>query len=206
MSPQLRELLERGRAVLAGPARALRTNRGWLEATVLVVCALAALGSWGHASHERATALRAQALELEGRTVRVRQILSAFTPADSVERDWWRASELALAGLASSTPDPLGVSRQIALRAEESGVASITMRLVGADTASAFPTSQVGSWVLSPGERGLGLDFTGRWDQVIGLIGSLPPQVDIASLQLSADGGLIRARLVLVTRHLQRPG
>lgn len=197
----LREGLARARAGLAG-------HRGWVEGGVLTLCALLALLAWGRAAHEESRELQAQAREMEAIRARMDAIRDGFVPAAPPESLLWRESETAIASLSRSrSPDPLAVSRLVALRAEESGLSNVRIRLIGADSAAAFPTTAVGPFVMSPGERAIGIEFTGRWDTVIGLIGSLPTEVEIGHLELVAlPGDAMRARLVLLTRHLQRAG
>jgi hypothetical protein len=193
--------LERLRARLDPLLAAARTHRFWIECSTLTLLGLVAALSSGLAALERAEALRERTAE----TGRVRRAMVRWTtelhPPTPRESLAWRESERMLLALGVEAEEPLSLARLISQRAEEVGVADVRIRLASGDSLVTPPPLEAGSVVVESGPHGLVVDFSGSMSEVIGFLGSLPPQVRVGSMRVTAEDPGVRASVVLLARR-----
>lgn len=193
--------LERLRSRLDPLLASARAHRFWLECSTLTLLGMVAALSWGLAAMERAETLRERTAEME----RVRRAMARWTtelhPPTPHESLAWKQSERMLLSLGAEAEEPLSLARLVSQRAEEVGVADVRIRLASGDSVAAPPPLDAGSVVVEFGPQGLVVDFSGSMSEVIGFLGSLPPQVGVASMRLTAQDPGVRASVVLLARR-----
>ena len=174
-----------------------RARRFWIKCGVVGIVTVGATATLGRAAIARTTAMREVAASLElvrGGLERWR--LDGVLP-DTSEHAIWETSARSLAALDSTAADPLLVARRVADRADRVGVEELSIRMAATDTLAAGPPLQVGRWTVAPVEAGLVVEFTSGIGEVVSLLGALPPQVEVAGLQISGVGDALRTTVAL---------
>jgi hypothetical protein len=202
---------EKLRAALSGYAERLRpaaafarTHRFWVECASVTLGGVLVAFAVGHAALGRTEALEARAAGLEAAAAnldRWRADLQPPTPAESLA---WRESERTLASLGGDDVGALPVARLVARRAAEVGIEGLRVRLLAPDSVATMESAAVGAWTMEPSGEGLTVEFEGGVGDIVGLLGALPPQASLDRLVLEPRGDALAARLVLLTRRIQR--
>lgn len=202
MKLDLRPALAAARLRLAPALAFLRARRFWVESAAVTLAVAVAAYLVGASAQGRAAALEREAARLEqvgGAMDRWVRELQPPTPQESVA---WRESEEALARLGGQAVTPLAVSHLLAQRAEEVGIRNLGIRLASEDSVTVPVPVSVGRWEVRAGDAAVVAEFSGDWASVIGFLGVLPPQVEVADVRVSEAEGRLRARFLLLTRHV----
>lgn len=202
MKEKLRAALADASARLEPALVFLRAHRFWAECALVTVLGMVAAFSFGWAALGRARAVEARTADLarvEGSFDRWEAELQPPTPQESVT---WRASTAALRALGAEATRPLALARLVAQRAEEVGIGDVSIRLLPTDSVTAFEPVELAGWRVEPAGEGLLVEFHGQVGDVVALLGSLPPQAAVGSVQLAPEEGALRARLVLLARQI----
>jgi hypothetical protein len=97
----------------------------------------------------------------------------------------------------SAAAEPLLLARRVAGRAERVRVADLSIRMASGDSLAAGPPLQAGGWTVTEGETGLLVEFTSGIGEIVSFLGALPPQVEVAGIDVSAAGDALRTRMAL---------
>lgn len=193
LETSLRAHLDRLRPLVA----AARARRFWIKCAVVAGLALTATGTLGHSALARSAAVQDEAARLEEvRAGLERWRLDGVLPT-AAEVALWRSSESSLAGLSPAASEPLLVARRVADRADRVSVSNLSIRMTPSDSLAAGPPLQLGGWVVESGETGLLVEFESSIGAVVSFLGALPPQVEVAGLQVTGQGERLRSQVVL---------
>lgn len=200
--------LQPGIDAAAGAARRvmayLGEQRFWVQLGGMTLLALSTLGIVGRSAYARAAAFDGESARLAA----IENGLDRWTgnvvwPAPE-ETATWRESETFFRVLGNSSVAPLTLANQIARRGEEISRAEVRIRLTSPDTAYIPPPERIGEWMLTSGRAALVVEISGTWSAIISFLGALPPQVEVAGLQLSAPDERASMRLLLLSRELSQ--
>jgi hypothetical protein len=199
VAERLARIQGRGRA-LAGWTRA----RGYeLAAALMLALGLGAVAASGLASTARTRALRAEAARLERLREPLARWQAAPHSASSAETAEWETSRREVEALAPRSAEPLALTRLVAARAAEVGVAELHVRLLERDSVDGVRSAARGSWTIDTGAAALRVGFRGSMGEVIGFLGSLPPHLAVAELTvLPASNGAVQVDARLLTRRV----
>lgn len=203
----MKDALRAALATLRARARLVlgfaRQHRFWVECGAVATVALLAAIAVGVAALMRTSELERQiaALEqIEAGLDRWETELQRPAPQESLS---WRQSEQTLQRLAATTSEPLSIARLVAQRGEEVGIRGMTIRVVEAADAAPLAQAQGGPWSVRSGGTGLQVEFDGDMSDVVGFLGTLPPQAVVSTLQLAPQGEVLQATVVLLTRLVE---
>jgi hypothetical protein len=202
LEASMRAQLDRLKPLVA----AARARRFWIKCAVVSVIALAATGTIGRSALARSAVVRDEADRLEQVRAGLEQWrLEGILPSPA-EVDLWHSSEASLAALSPAAAEPLLVARRVADRADRAGVSDLAIRMSTSDSLAAGPPLQVGSWTIETADTGLIVEFESSIGQIVSFLGALPPQVEVAGLQVSGRGERLRSRVDLrLLRALEQP-
>lgn len=197
MNPQLKASflaqLDRLRPLVA----AARVRRFWIKLVVVTGLAILAAGTLGRSALARSATVRAEAAELaKARAGLERWRRDGILPT-AAEVELWRTSEASLAGLSPEASEPLLVARRVAGRAERVGVSGLSIRMAEIDTLAEGPPLQIGRWAVEAGAVGLIVEFDSSVGKVVSFLGALPPQVEVAGVQITGSDDHLHTRVVL---------
>jgi hypothetical protein len=184
---------------------AARARRFWIKCGLVCLLAMGATGTLGRSALARTAALRGEAARLDEVRAGLERWRREGVIASDAEIVHWRASAVSLASMDSAAAEPLLVARRVAGRAERVRVADLSIRMASGDTLGAGPPLQMGSWTVSAGETGLLVEFTSGVAEIVSFLGALPPQVEVAGIDVSAAGDALRTRLALRLLHAEGP-
>lgn len=182
-----------------------KLHRFWFESAGVTLIALLVLAAIGIIALRRASGWDEQARRLRAIDEQMSALASGFQPADSVEASEWRASETALARLAAESMDPLATASLIAARAEEVGIYSTRVSLVSNDTIEIPGNVVSGAWTAESQATTILVEFVDDLGATARFVGVLPPSVEVASVSLAPEDGLLRSRLRLIARSIAGP-
>lgn len=203
MSASTDEILASLRAGGRATAAWIKAHRARIEIAAPSVAALLAIYLIGASSLSAAARYREETRRLAEVGATLEHWLDQLQPPTPAESANWLQSEQAIREIGDEGTDATSVARIVALRAEESGITGLNLRLLRADSISAPPAVQVGRWSIASGSSAVAADFTGDWSSVIGFLGSLPPQVEVSEIEVQpSDDFLVHARVVLLARAI----
>jgi hypothetical protein len=196
--------LERAGAAGRAVADWSRSHRFGLESTLMLALVLCAATASGVASVARAHGLHAERERHEALDGRLRGWEAAPRSPTPAERADWAASEREVERLARPGSEPLTLAKVVAERAREVGIAGVHIRLVERDSAGPVDRTDRDTWDVETGETALRVGFRGGMDQVVGLLGSLPPYVTVSELRVrpGEDGGPPSVEASLLARRV----
>jgi hypothetical protein len=170
--------------------------------TLLLGSSLVAVGDAGR---ERAALHQAESARIEAVATALDLWEASFQPPVPGEAAAWRESEAILRGFAPPRVHPLALANLLAGRGEEVVRGEVRIRLARADTVYVPPAVALGPAVLATGGSAFSLEVEGGWSSIVGLLGSLPPQVEVAGVQLSSSDRRVRAGMLVLSRELLEP-
>lgn len=186
------------RSAGASTASHLRAHPAWLLSGALVILALLSAYSVGRSSMAAAARHDAEARRLSAVSAGVDRWTDRIQAAAPAESALWLESERALGAITSAGTDPTTIARLVAGRAEEAGITNLGLRLVDPDSVSPPPPLDVGEWRIRPGHSAVNASFAGDWSAIMGLLGSLPPQVAVGRVEVEPGPGSSRRASVLL--------
>ena len=186
------------RARLEAVGEAARARSFWIVLPLTTLAVVGVAGVTGSAALTRAESWRARAAELRATSATVetwREELVEPPPAESAA---WGRSRRAARGLGIEPGDRIALMQVVAQRAEELGLADVSVGFVDADTLELETFREVGDAVFDAAPYALQLRVRAGYEAVGSLIGSLPPPVAVHRLRLSRDDQGVTAALTLV--------
>jgi hypothetical protein len=203
MSGPVDEILASLRAGYRVAAAWIGAHRERIEVAAPSIAALLAIYLIGASTLSAAARYREETLRLAEVEASVEHWLERLQPPTPAESANWLQSEQAIREIGDQGADATTVARIVALRAEESGITGLNLRLLRGDSVSVPPAVQVGRWSIAAGSSAVAVDFAGDWSSVIGFLGSLPPQVEVREIEVRPTADfLVRARVVLLARAI----
>ena len=176
---------------------AARARRFWIKCGLVCLLAVGATGTLGRSALARTDALRAEAAQLEEVRAGLERWRLEGVIATGAEVELWRSSAVSLASMDSAAAEPLLNARRVAGRAERVRVTDLSIRMASGDTLASGPPIQVGRWTVTAGETALLVEFTSGVGEIVSFLGALPPQVEVAGVDVSAAGDALRTRMAL---------
>ena len=179
-----------------------RENRFWVEIGVITILGAFAAFSYGYAALSRASALRAQAADLTRVESAFSRWESELEPPNPAETRLWRESDESVRSLRRGVVRPLMIAQTLARRAEQVGITDLRIGLLSSDSVPDIGTIERGGLSVDPLEEGLHVGFQGSMADVVALLGVLPPQATVASIQSTGADGALQVDMVLVMREV----
>lgn len=187
----------------------LKSQRGrividpyWARLVGLTIVATATFIVVARSSERKATEYRREIVRLQRVQAEVDRWVASVEWPTPEETESLSQSEAIFARLDAYQLQPLALANQISQRSEEIGSGDIQIQLVAPDSAYVPPAQQVGNWTVTPGEIALAVTYTGDWNSVIGLLAALPPQVEIAGMELQTGDGVVTLEMMLLSREI----
>ncbi len=179
---------------------AARTRSFWIVLPVATLGVIGVAGVVGTTAMLRADAWRVRTNEIgaTGQTVEAwREDLVEPPPAESAA---WERSRRAVRGLGIEGADRIALMQEVAQRAEDLGLGTVSIAYVAADTLGIEVFREVDGVLFDPAPYALHVRVRAGYDGAASFIGSLPPQVEVHRLRMTReeDGGGILTDLVLV--------
>lgn len=203
MKERLDDLRAASLAYLRSSGAWIAAHRPWVEWGVLSVMGLIAAYAVGTSAQSAAATYDLEADRLLAVRVGLDRWTSQLQPAAPAESVAWIESERAVRTIDAEGADPTTIARIVAARAEEAGITDLAMRLLRPDELAPPPPLEVGTWSISTGGSGIGVEFIGDWAAVIGFLGSLPPQVEVGRVSVTPGPELLlRAHVTLLARRV----
>lgn len=197
MNPRLEASLRPHLDRLRPLVDAARARRFWIKCGLVCILAVGATGTLGRSALARTDALRAEAAQLDEVRAGLERWRREGVSATDAEVELWRASVVSLAAMDSAAAEPLLVARRVAGRAERVRVADLSIRMTSGDSLAAGAPLQAGGWTVTAGETGLLVEFTSGIGEIVSFLGALPPQVEVAGIDVSVAGDALRTRMAL---------
>lgn len=198
LGPTLTAALERARAA----AKRIRWSGFWLQLAGLTILTLFTMVTVGRSAYARAAAFDAESARMHEVETGIDRWAGMIEWPTAEETESWRESGQLFERLASTSVEPLALANVLARRGEEISGADVRIRLTRPDSAYIPPQARVGSWVLDSGRAALVVDLEGSVASMIGFLGTLPPQVEVAGLEISETGPRRHMSLLLLSREI----
>lgn len=199
LGPTLERLIEAARPTLS---RVGRASPFWVRLIGVTVIAVAVFVVVGRSANERAENLRAEVVRLQRVADGIDRWVAEVewpTPAESAS---WTESQAVFEQLRNAEMQPIAIANQLSRRGEEIGSEDVRISLTSPDGMFVPPPRDVGGWLLASGESALAVQVRGDWGAVIGFLGSLPSQLEVADLELYTGDGGVTMNLTLLTREV----
>jgi hypothetical protein len=181
----------------------IAANRFWLQIGSLAVLALIASYIIGSSALERAGRYQLDSDRLTATHNGIGRWIDQVQPVFPAESLAWRESDAMLGALAAERMDPASIAQIVAVRAEQIGITDLGIQLLNPDDIPARAPVPAGGWTMSLGGSAVAVQFVGGWPAIISFLGSLPPQVEVGRVEVSATGGiLLRADVLLFSRQV----
>lgn len=196
--------LDRGalRARAGAVTARVAAHRFWVECALIAAFGLLAAFSYGRSAMQRTEALQRRAEELQRVRDGYHRWIAHVQPAPAGEALAWRASERTVRDLALDARQPLSLAQLVAGRAEEAGISELRIRLANPDSLAPLPGVAVGAWGVESGTDGLVVEFDGTIGDLIGFVGTLPPQVGVSTLLVTPVQDRLRSQVQVVARRV----
>jgi hypothetical protein len=175
-----------------------RARSFWL---ILVLATLGVIGVAvvaGSTAMLRADAWRTLANEVRATEQTVMAWREELVPPVPAESAAWENSRRAVRGLGIEGGDRIALMQLVAQRAEDLGLAPVSVAFAASDTLGIDAVREVGDVVLESAPYALHVRLRADYAGVGSFIGSLPPQVEVHRLEATRDTAGILTDLILV--------
>jgi hypothetical protein len=193
MANRLAEIRERLEPVW----EAARTRSFWIVLPVATLGVIGVAAVVGSTAMLRADAWRVRTNEIRatGETVEAwRQDLVEPPPAESAA---WERSRAAVRRLGIEDADRIALMQEVAQRAEDLGLGTVSVSFIAADTLDIEVFREVDGVLFDPAPYALHVKVRAGYDGAASFVGSLPPQVEVHRLRMTRDAGGVLTDLVL---------
>ncbi len=177
---------------------AARARSFWIILPLATLAVIGVAGVVGSTAVLRADAWRIRANEVRAteQTVEAwRQDLVTPPPAESAA---WESSRRAIRGMGIEGGDRIALMQLVAQRAEDLGLATVSVAFAASDTLGIDAYREVEGAVFEPAPYAVHVRLRADYAGIGSFIGSLPPQVDVQRLLVTRDTAGILTDLILV--------
>lgn len=198
MADRLSALRARLRTAGEGTRGAVRRHAFWITLPAVALGVAAVAGAVGASAVTRADEWRVRSQELHGTLEAAARWRRELVPPTSAEEAAWRESEAAVRERGIEPADRLALLQEVAQRAEELGIGDIDLSFASSDELETTALREVGEAVYEVAPWALAVRFTADYPTIASFIGSLPPQVDVHRLAMTAVESGVATELVLI--------
>lgn len=193
---------ERLTRFLRAAGDAIVAQRALLIGVAVVIAAVASAVVLGTLARSRAAASGAEAGRLERTVAVMDRWVDEFQEPTEDEALSWRQTERRFTDVGVTENDRIGLARSVAERVELVGLPDATLTFVETDALS-VPAAVGTGWSASAGPFGLRLVVQTDLNGLVDLLGALPPQIIVQSVELARAGGTLQATLLLATYAIE---
>ena len=176
----------------------VRRHAFWIALPVAVLGVVLVAWLVGAGAQLRADEWRVRSGELLATREAAAMWREELIPPTDRERARWQESEAAVQERAIDPADRLALLQEVAQRAEDLGIAGVSVFFESADTLETSAIREVGEAVFEVAPWAMGVRFVAGYEAVSSFIGSLPPQVDVHRMRLSATEAGVETELLLI--------
>ncbi len=198
MADRLSALKARLTTAAEATTASARRHAFWIALPVAVLGVVLVAWVVGSGALLRADEWRVRSGELLATREAAAMWREELVPPTEPEQASWQESEAAVQERAIDPVDRLALLQDVAQRADDLGIAGVSVSFESAEALETTAIREVGEAVFEVAPWAMGVRFVAGYEAVASFIGSLPPQVDVHRLRLSATESGVETELLLI--------